>query len=98
MLVPEFDEDDVVYRKHGADEGRPLSETVLRAIAEHEGVDLMDAEFTLYDVVDPSALDALFRFDREAETTVSFAIGDSSVFLRDVGDGVEVRAFDVPGG
>lgn len=41
--------------------GGTVSEQLLAAIAEREGVDLLDFDSRLYDVIDPDALDRLFR-------------------------------------
>lgn len=40
---------------------RPLSQAVLAAVASAEGVDARNLSDPLYDVIDPDALDTLFR-------------------------------------
>lgn len=80
------------------DENRTLSEAVLDAVAEYEDINLMEANFRLYDLIDPSALNMLFRFNSDAAATVSFAVSDSYVFLRDIGNGVEIWVSDFPYG
>lgn len=39
----------------------PVTQQVITAVAEKEGVDEADLETPLYDVIDPDALDTLFR-------------------------------------
>ncbi len=80
------------------DENRTLSAAVLHAVAEYEDIDLLEADFRLYDLIDPSALNILFQFNLEAAATVSFAVSDSYVFLRDIGNGVEIWASNIPHG
>lgn len=51
-----------VYRaRHDPDGPANLSTTVVHALAECMDVDVTDGSFSLYDAVDPDALDALFR-------------------------------------
>lgn len=51
-----------VYRaEHDPDSAANLSTTIAHAIADCMGVDVSDGSFTLYDAVDPDALDAIFR-------------------------------------
>ncbi len=49
--------------------GRPVSETVVAAVAEYKRVDVFDLDPPLYEAIDPDALDALFR---EGEGDVRF--------------------------
>ena len=44
-----------------SDLSEPLSQSVVDAVARAEGVDPLDLEVALYEVVDPDALDALFQ-------------------------------------
>ncbi len=80
------------------DEKRMLSTPVLDAVAEYEDIDLMEADFRLYDLIDPSALNILFQFNSEAAATVSFAVSEPYVFLRDIGNGVEIWVSNIPHG
>ncbi|WP_254766532.1 HalOD1 output domain-containing protein [Salinilacihabitans rarus] len=51
-----------VYRTyHDPDGPATLSTTVVHALADCMGVDVTDGRISLYDAVDPDALDALFR-------------------------------------
>ena len=83
------------YTTFGPDDDRTLSEAVLGAIEDQQGIDLVNAQFTLYDVINPDALERLFRFNQNAATTVSFVIDETHVSLRDAGDEIEIRADDV---
>lgn len=47
-------------------ENRMLSEAVLDAVAEYENIELVEANFRLYDLIDPSALNMLFQFNSDA--------------------------------
>ncbi len=63
---------------------------ILEAIEDQKGEDLSEADFRLYDDIDPDALDNLFRKDANADTTVEFNTDDVTVTLR--GDGtVKIR-------
>lgn len=64
-----------------------LSTAVVEAIAEHEGVDPLDLERPLYEVIDPDALDSLFPDDGSVAST---AAGESSVTFAYEGCEVEV--------
>lgn len=51
-----------VYRaQHDPDGTARLSETIVHALAESMGVNVTDCDFSLYDSVDPDALNRLFR-------------------------------------
>lgn len=73
---------------------RTLSEAVLSVVENHQDIDLLEAEFTLYDVINPDALERLFRFNQNAATRVSFVVDDSHVALQDTGAGIEIRVRD----
>ncbi|MFC6726884.1 HalOD1 output domain-containing protein [Halobium palmae] len=77
-------------RVHHLGEGKPLSDAVLEAIAQYHGTDLRDGDFRLYDDIDVSALDDLFREDANADTTVQFKTGDVTITLWGDGD-VRIR-------
>lgn len=62
-----------------------VSERVLTAVAGREGVDPLDLQPRLYDVIDPDALDALFHVDG-ASGSVAFTFGDSRVTVYSDGD------------
>lgn len=84
-----------IYR---ADENRNLSVVIAETVAEHEGRDLMEDPFRLSDPINSTALNRLFCFDQRGSATVSFAVSESYVFLRDVGNGVEIWVSDLPHG
>lgn len=76
----------------GMAQGESVSTTVVQTIAEREGVEPVDLTPRLYEVVDPDALEKLFRPLDRAESSgvrVELAYGDRTVV---VGPGdVEVR-------
>ncbi|MFC4548699.1 MULTISPECIES: HalOD1 output domain-containing protein [Halorussus] len=84
------DRDDKVHQRYYPEEDRKLSTAVLEAIEDQKGEDLSKADFRLYDDVDPDALDALFRSDADANTSVQFNTDDVTVTLWGDG-GVEIR-------
>lgn len=55
-------------------EGEPVSSTIVRQVAAHEGVDPTDLEPPLYDVVDPDALDALLDSSRTNAESFSLCV------------------------
>ncbi len=79
----------VYHARHDPDGSAKLSTTVVHALAESTGVDVTDSTSTLYDSVDPDALDALFssRHDGTPRTggTLSFVVYDHRVIVH--GDG-----------
>lgn len=73
----------------------PPTTTVIEAIAEHEGLDPLDLEQPLYEVVDPDALDSMIG-DGEAghglsDITVQFSYNGCTVHASSDGS-VEVRS------
>lgn len=48
------------YSYHDPDGSATFSATVVHALADVMSADVTDVEFTLYDVIDPDALDRLF--------------------------------------
>lgn len=68
---------------------------VVEAIAEREAVDPIDLDRPLYDVVDPDALENLFRVDHAGRPVgrghVTFAYGD---YLVRVSSDREISVFD----
>ena len=83
------------YATFSPGDDRSLSEAVLGAIETHRDIDLVNADFTLYEIINPDALERLFRFNQNAATTVSFVIDETHVSLRDAGDEIEIRVDDV---
>ncbi|MDS0473514.1 hypothetical protein NDO75_00740 [Natrinema sp. 1APR25-10V2] len=84
------------HHLYTTDENRSMSAAVLDTIAEHQDIDLMEADFCLYDIIDPSALNRLFQLNPDGAAGVSFAVGESYVTLRDIGSGVEIWVSDFP--
>lgn len=97
MSSPRLYEDER-HHIYTTDENRSLGVAIIEAVAEYENVNLMEHKFRLYDSINPSALNTLFQFNQEAAVTVSFAVSDSRVFLRDIGDGIEIWVSDLPHG
>jgi len=62
-----------------------LSEDVVSAIAENEGVDPMDLDPPLFDAIDPDALDNLFNV-KTADGRVTFSYDGSDVTVTSEGD------------
>ena len=58
------------------------STTVISALAAAENVNPIDLDVTLYDVIDPDALDALFASDLEEGIVVEFTIGGYTVTVK----------------
>ncbi|WP_408956981.1 HalOD1 output domain-containing protein [Natrinema sp. 74] len=77
------------HASHDPDGPAALSTTVIHALADCMGVDVTDSRISLYDAVDPDALDDLFRprHDGTPRTsgTLSFVVNGHHVRVR--GDG-----------
>ncbi|GAA0260105.1 HalOD1 output domain-containing protein [Haladaptatus pallidirubidus] len=81
-------------------EDRSLSQAALSALDETHETALRDADFTLYDHIDPDALDSLFQADADAPITVTFAVEEYDVTIwGDVGIHIHVQddGEDAPG-
>ncbi|THE65408.1 hypothetical protein D8Y22_09530 [Salinadaptatus halalkaliphilus] len=79
-----------VYRAiHDPDGPATLSTTVVHALADCLGVDPTEGRLSLYDAVDPDALDALFRHRHDGTPRsggrLSFVVDDHHVTV--TGDG-----------
>ena len=80
------------------EEGVPVSEQLVRAVAAREGVAPFELEAPLYDTIDPDALDRLFRSfrsDPPTDAEVVFRYHGSLVTIT-VGDALELRLEDDP--
>ncbi|WP_266083120.1 HalOD1 output domain-containing protein [Haladaptatus caseinilyticus] len=87
----ETDETELYYPH----EDRSLSQAVLSALEETHETPLIDAEFTLYDHIDPDALNSLFQADANATITVAFTVEDYDVTIwGDEGIYIHVRDGD----
>ena len=80
-----------VYRaRHDFDGSAALSTTVVHALADCMNVDVTDGSISLYDSVDPDALDSLFRprYDGEPRSggAVAFSVADHHVTVRSNGE------------
>lgn len=65
---------------HAPDDDRPPSERVVDAVATAADRSPLDFEPTLYDAIDPEALDSLVRSGAE-ELRIRFRYGDRSVVV-----------------
>lgn len=80
-------------RKYHQKQDRMLTDTIVDAIVEHRGDDLLRTDFELYEDVDFEALDELFRADASPRTRVAVITRDVRVELW--GDGsVQIRVTD----
>ncbi|MCU4974735.1 hypothetical protein OB955_18610 [Halobacteria archaeon AArc-m2/3/4] len=87
--------DGVVRRRYEpGQEDASLSNVVLGAIDDHDSGALTRGEQTLYDRIDPDALDTLFREDSDAVVTLQFAFDGMNVSLW-CDETVEIRVSDV---
>ncbi|WP_121741460.1 HalOD1 output domain-containing protein [Natronorubrum halophilum] len=80
-----------VYRAtHDPNGPATLSTTVIHALADCLGVDVTDGRLSLYDTVDPDALDTLFRprYDGRSRTggSLSFVVHDHRVTVSSTGE------------
>lgn len=72
-------------RARVGDGAAPLTMDVVAAIAEHEGVDPMDLDPPLFEVVDPDALDNLFN-EAASNGRVTFSYNGAAVTVTSEGD------------
>lgn len=68
------------------DDGTRTSIAIVRAIAAIENVDPTDLEFTLYDYVNPEALDLLVDHEGAGNADVRFTMNGYRVRVRDTGE------------
>lgn len=66
------------------------SEDVIFAVSEISGVDPLDFDQRLHDVIDPDALDDLTDWSGDVEVSVSFTFESCTVAID--GDGITVEA------
>lgn len=69
---------------------RPPSIAVIEAIAAIKGIDPMDMDSTLYDYIDPDALNQLFLSNDLGDIEVDFTIDQYTLTVRRDG-GIEIR-------
>lgn len=80
--------------EHTYDEATPASIAVIQAIAAVEDVDPIDVEFTLFEHVQPDALDMLVGHDSATgNVEIKFTVDGYRVRVRDTGE-VVVRDVD----
>lgn len=82
---------------HSLPAEQPLSESVVRAIAEAEGIEPERVASRIYDVVDPDALDRLFESPNDQipreDAQLTFRLDDYEVLIQG-GELVMVRPHD----
>jgi Halobacterial output domain 1 len=64
-------------RCHGG--GTPVHELVTEALKEHDETDVDSGEWTLYDYIDPDALDSLFTHEGNTIPSVEFTVRGATV-------------------
>lgn len=64
-----------------AAQDEPIGQTIAKAVADAVGIDPVDLDPPLYDVIDAEALDGLFG-DRVTEGRVEFTMADCEVTVR----------------
>lgn len=73
---------------------RSVSDAVLQVIADCKETDLTESDFTLYENIDPDALDDLFHYDAAPNLIVDFTVDDVHVRCCAY-HGVEIRVIDL---
>ncbi|WP_227357314.1 HalOD1 output domain-containing protein [Haladaptatus salinisoli] len=67
-------------RERRSDGGKvQVHEIVVKALEEHDGIDVESGEWTLYDYIDPDSLDALFSKEGNTVTAVEFTVKGATV-------------------
>ncbi|WP_340101282.1 HalOD1 output domain-containing protein [Salinibaculum salinum] len=92
---PRSENSGLVQASHDFSGAESLSVTIMEAVACAQGTEIENLDQQLFDVVDPDALDRLFRPTDTTtyEAEVRFVIDDSAVVIRNTGD-VFVRPLD----
>ena len=81
-------------RKYYPDEaGTPLSESVLEAVKAHDNASLSADEFSLYDHINPEALDTLFKDTTDVDISVRINLTNVTVSIWSDG-GIDIRVTD----
>ena len=57
----------------------PVHEIVVKALEEHDGIDVDSGEWALYDYIDPDSLDDLFSKEGNTVTSVEFTVKGATV-------------------
>lgn len=82
--------DTVVFETYKPEQDRTLTDAVLDAIETCKGEDISYTDFTLFNDIEPEALNNVFKDDAEPGTTLSFSTDGVHVELWGDG-GVEIR-------
>lgn len=83
-------------RRYYPDDDVPLSEAVREAVAAHENASLTADEFSLYDHVNPAAIDMLFTDTAGVDISVQINLTNVTVSVWSDG-GVDVRVSEKVG-
>lgn len=84
--VPDDGDDAPIVLEYAPDDETPTSIAVVRTIAALENVDPTALEFTLYDYIDPVALDRLIAHAGTGSTEVRFTVRDYRVSVLETGE------------
>lgn len=88
--------DEIFHTPQAWDDDYPPSIAVVETMAEVHGVEPTELDVTLYDIVDPDALDAIFLGGTVGDISVRLQVGRHLVTIR--GDGsIQIEA-DSPQG
>ena len=88
-----MDEDPERRRYYPEEDDAPLSQVVLEAVEAHEKSSLSADEFTLFERVNPRAIDMLFQESSDVSVSARFVLPNVTVSIWSDG-GVEVRVTD----
>lgn len=80
------DDDAPIVIEYAPEDETPTSVAIVRAIAALENVDPTELEFTLYEYVDPTALDDLIAHEGSGGVEVRFAVNGYRVSVLESGE------------
>ncbi|WP_436344762.1 HalOD1 output domain-containing protein [Natronorubrum sp. FCH18a] len=72
--------------EHTPDDTSSISIAIIRSIAAIENVDPTELEITLYDYVNPEALDQLIEHEGTGSTEITFTVRGYYVHVHDTGE------------
>ncbi|WP_227380724.1 HalOD1 output domain-containing protein [Haladaptatus halobius] len=88
-----MDEHSERRRYYSKDTEASLSEAILEAVEAHENASLGEDEFTLYDHVNPDAIDMLFKDTTDIAVSVQIHLTNVTVSIWSDG-GIDIRDTD----
>ena len=83
---PPTDGDGSTVIEYAPDDGTPISIAIVRTIAAIENVDPTALEFTLYDYVNPEALDLLIEHEGVGGAEIRFTVDDYDIYVLETGE------------